>query len=1650
MRNLCIHIFLAILVGISFCGAAQQTGFTATIGVNTYTVKKGDVLRVCKGGTIVYTNKATNYNTLEWRYNNGATFSNFNNVFSVTYNTTGNNFYTVQLLNEGTPSADSLKVTIVVADKESTLQAKFDYTPSSLECGSTVFTFDAANSTGTGLSYNWNFGDGSTATGKKVTHSFNTSIGSGGNQNFNVILTVTNIDGCSDVQSQPVTVKSIPDTKLINDAANADLTSFGNLTTFCKSETLPNFDFIFINAASTASNVKDIFDWGDGTPNTTLNNWASNATITHNYTPGNHVLTRTATGSNGCTRTEQFNVFLGKNSGSKFGTVDNVTDYCVGEPKFFTITPGADNPPGTQYILRVNDCSVDSIYYDLQAGVEYTVPHYFMTPQCESNCGFVPFYTARLLTVNPCKTTELTYPNLNVWGKPKARIISDTVACINSTLSFDNASNFGTVYENGNCINTGIQVWTVSPSTGISFNSAQAGNLNGDASDWKKWTAGSGTLNITFNTPGIYYITLHISNKKCGIDTITQKVCIQNKPKAIFNFTDLDADACLSDTITFKNNSVNEACINNKYSWAITNSDPNGCSNGDAPVYITGNSTALSPEVWFRQPGNYRITLNASAIASCFDTTSKILIIKGKPKIVLSTINDICTGNTITPTATAQDCYSGETLSYKWDFPNGSPTASTQLNPGNIAYAATGIQTVSFSAANSCGTSISSQTFSVIDKPIANAGNDVLLCEGDGKTIGTNTGNYTYSWSPATGLSNPNIATPLVTLTYKNSSADTVIYTVKVSAGTNCESTDKVRAIVQQKPNVLVSANNINICKGGADSVMVSGADAYTWSPSSGISTTTGSKVIFNPTTTTVYTVTGILANGCSDSKQVIVNVNAAAAADAGPTDTVCNGATISIGVNTGNFNYSWQPPTYLSSSLSAVTAFTPTGYTKDTTVKYILTADAGAGCLATDSVFIRIKKSPSIIVSPNNPQVCEGDTIAVTAKGADTYNWQPAIYLDTNTGPVVNINPAVTTDYTVTGTLANGCSNTDLFTVKVKPDAIARFTADYFEGCAGFNLKDIIQTESHPAENINYIWHLKDKTGNSLQTFNTATPPDYILQNPGDSVAVFLVATSKTGCKDDTTQTYIFKAGNGVVAAFLKNNGNGCEPISEQFMNTSSLLNNSVNFLWDLGNGTTSTDIQPPVQQYTTLGYYRDTTYYISLKASNACSNSEYRDSLKVKAAPLARFGTDSTFGCSPLILTFRNTSLGNPTNFLWEFEDSTFNTTGYKPFTDTIFSSSLDTITVKLTATNACSSSTDSINLVIAPNIITPNINVFGNNNYICAPDTVTFNNSTIGALSASWDFGDGSSLFLPGNQVYVKHIYNLPGTYYVKTVFENGCSKATDVDSIIVLEKPEAAFELLPVRNEVVCLNDTVRIRITAQTGDFNKLFWGDTSLYVSPPDTAHLYLSSGTYTITLLAERISNVGVVCSATATKIIKLGARATYSRPSATIIDCFNYESQLQVSGGVKYVWLPDENLYPSNKINNPKSRVDSTTRYYVDVYSESGCVVTDSVSVVVDYSNNQHALDMPSAFTPNGDGLNDCFGPHGRGNLRYMEFAVYDRRGFLLFQSTDPSACWDGYYGGKLQPRGTYVYYLKAQSPCETGTNKGVVQKGTIVLIR
>jgi gliding motility-associated-like protein len=147
----------------------------------------------------------------------------------------------------------------------------------------------------------------------------------------------------------------------------------------------------------------------------------------------------------------------------------------------------------------------------------------------------------------------------------------------------------------------------------------------------------------------------------------------------------------------------------------------------------------------------------------------------------------------------------------------------------------------------------------------------------------------------------------------------------------------------------------------------------------------------------------------------------------------------------------------------------------------------------------------------------------------------------------------------------------------------------------------------------------------------------------------------------------------------------------------------------------------------------------------------------------------------------------------------------------------------------------------------------------------------------------------------------------------------------------------------------------------------------------------------------------------------------------------------------GYSYTWTPTTNL-SCTSCPNPvcSSTVDIT--YTVGVTDAMGCFTGQSTFTV--HIEPLSSIDVPTAFTPNGDGVNDVVYVAGWGIKKLLYFKIFNRWGELVFETDDITVGWDGTYRSVPQNTETYVYEAAVEPFIDGG--KPVVKKGAIKLLR
>ncbi len=295
--------------------------------------------------------------------------------------------------------------------------------------------------------------------------------------------------------------------------------------------------------------------------------------------------------------------------------------------------------------------------------------------------------------------------------------------------------------------------------------------------------------------------------------------------------------------------------------------------------------------------------------------------------------------------------------------------------------------------------------------PVTITANPTIICSGDTSVLAAS-GASTYTWSANAGsVTTTSVAvTPTVNTTY----------TVTATSGT-CTATQTVMVSVNPLPTVTV--NSTTICAGNSTTLTAAGASTYSWSPGTGLSSTTGASVLANPTVTTNYTVTGMSSAGCVNTATSSVTVNPLPNITVNsPTICIGNSATLNAG---GAITYSWNPGTGLSSTSGASVTANPT-----VTTSYTVIGTNTNGCVNAATFTVTVNTvMPTVTAVASATVVCPGTSAMLTAGGATTYTWS------TNAGSAttatVSVSPTSTDTYTVTGD-SLGCTSTETVTINV------------------------------------------------------------------------------------------------------------------------------------------------------------------------------------------------------------------------------------------------------------------------------------------------------------------------------------------------------------------------------------------------------------------------------------------------------------------------------------------------------------------------------------------------------------------------------------------------------------------------------------------
>jgi gliding motility-associated-like protein len=719
---------------------------------------------------------------------------------------------------------------------------------------------------------------------------------------------------------------------------------------------------------------------------------------------------------------------------------------------------------------------------------------------------------------------------------------------------------------------------------------------------------------------------------------------------------------------------------------ANAGNDANICAGANTIVTLGGNPTPTGGTAPYSYNWSPAGSLNSTVVSNpfatpsvttgynvtvtdakgCTATDSVTVFVNAAPVVNAGRDTIVCAGSPVivggSPTVTGTSPFS-----YSWSpsIGVGNVTASNPV----ITAAATTTYTVVVVDGNGCSAS-DQVAITVHQNPTADAGPDksLVACNADSVMIGGSPAAsgglspYSYTWSPAVGVSSATSPSPFVSHLGSSST-----FTLIVTDQYGCSASDQVLVNVTNSTLFAEAGNNVSICQGASGLVLLGGTPTatggtpsyiYSWSPATGLGSTTSANPAALPTSTTLYTLVVRDGAGCIATDTVLFTVNPKPVINAGANDTICQGTCVTLGGAPtadgfqGPYTYTWRPSANLNDPSLANPTACPTA-----TTTYTVSVTNQYGCSNTGSVTIRVNPKPTanagfdqnIVSCPNACITIGGSPTATGGTAPYVYAWSPGLGLDSVTvaNPIM-CNPKVPLTYTVTVTDANGCSATDNMAVTPVPSDL---TAD-----AGID--KLICTGQRSCITIGGSPSVIGGTApfivswSPVVSFCGSSTIQNPQVNPTSSTIYTLFVTDAKGCTSrDTMEVYA----NPVVTAVVRPDTSVCygsPAILGGYPTTGSGGTAPYTYAWSPTLGiNNSTSGNPIVSTLVT------TSYCVTVTDSVGCSTSACQ-AVNVSSPLVADAGTDKTItGCPGATVTLGGSPVvrGGSGNFSYSWTPTT-----------------------------------------------------------------------------------------------------------------------------------------------------------------------------------------------------------------------------------------------------------------------------------------------------------------------------------------------------------------------------------------------------------
>jgi PKD repeat protein len=436
----------------------------------------------------------------------------------------------------------------------------------------------------------------------------------------------------------------------------------------------------------------------------------------------------------------------------------------------------------------------------------------------------------------------------------------------------------------------------------------------------------------------------------------------------------------------------------------------------------------------------------------------------------------------------------------------------------------------------------------------------------------------------------------------------------------------------------------------------------------------------------------------------------------------------------------------------------------------------------------------------------------------------------------------------------------------------------------------------------------------------------------------------------------------NGASAGFEVVKDNQCYQTPVVLRDTSKASGNNsiVSWEWNFGDGKVETRTQGGTISHL---YENPGNYTVTLKVKDAAgcisTFTSYSRIINVKG-PKADFNASSTnVPLNSVVYFFNSTNTWGAGNVIykWDFGNGVTSTDAYPFHQYTVAGEYIVTLTATDPSTGCTSTATKKITVRNFNSAFSFTSSFAASSS--CPPVVTRFVNTSVGYVSVSWDFGDGTTA---GNVNYPSHIYSQPGKYIIKLfVFGDNGLKGTFIDSVLI-----KGVSAKPIFNpKEACSSQQISFKAGSSVGISNYLWdFGDGTFFSSADSTAvHFYKSPGVYTPTLLGINEDGCTVAVPSTEKIIIDslsvdingIPAQACNEANIQFKADVFSVGAAND-PGFLRYKWsFGTRNPADTSNAANPIFKYNSPGTYTVSltVNAKSGCIKQISKTVVINQSS-------------------------------------------------------------------------------------------------